>query len=70
MIVAEKGTPSRAQVSSCLLFRNELSKDLEFLTLADKAETLLGRAPGWRGAAGKGTWEDCSAMWLTVLALW
>ena len=31
-----------------------------------KQEILLGRAPGWR-AVGKGTQENCSAAWLTVL---
>ena len=31
-----------------------------------KQEILLERAPGWR-AVGKGTQENCSAAWLTVL---
>ena len=31
-----------------------------------KQEILLGRAPRWR-AVGKGTQENCSAAWLSVL---
>ena len=32
-----------------------------------KQETLLGRGAGVESTGGKGTQEDCSAIWLTVL---
>ena len=33
-----------------------------------KQEILLGRAPRWR-AVGKGTQENCSAVWLSALGV-
>ena len=43
-----KGDPFQGpRVGSCLSFRNELSKDLEFLTLVDKARDFTGKGrPG------------------------
>ena len=50
------------RVGSCLTLGNELSKETHVLT---KQETLLGRGT-WVEQEGKGTQENCSAMWLEV----
>ena len=46
-------------MSSCLTLGNGLSKEAQV--------TLLGRGPLGGQQEGKGTQENCFAMWLTVL---
>ena len=48
--------------SSCLTLRNELSEEIHAPT---KQKILLGRST-WAERSGKGTQENCSAMWLPV----
>ena len=50
-------------MGSCLTLGSELSEETHLLT---KQETLSGGAPGGK-QEGKGTQENCSATWLTVL---
>ena len=45
------------------MLRNELSEE----TRADKARDFIGKGCLGREQEGKGTQEDCSAMWLAVL---
>ena len=49
-------------MGSCLTLGSELSEETHLLT---KQETLSGGAPGGK-QEGKGTQENCSAMWLVV----
>ena len=67
MIVAERGTPSRAQ-EWALAFHSEMNCPRTWIpdTCWQSKRLYWEGAPGWR-AAGKGTQEDCSAMWLKVL---
>ena len=51
------------RVGSCLTLGNELSEETHVLT---KQETLLGRGALGGEQQGKGTQENCSAMWLAV----
>ena len=53
------------QSGSCLTLGNELSEE----TRADKARDWIGKRCLGREQEGKGTQEDCSAMWLTVSGL-
>ena len=47
----------------CLTLRNELSEGTHMLT---KQEILLGKGHPGREQEGKGSQENCSAMWLEV----
>ena len=59
-----KGDPFQGpRVGFCLTLGKQLSKETHMLA---KQEMLLERAPGQR-AVGKGTQENCSATWLSVL---
>ena len=49
---------------ACLTLRNEWSSK----TRADEATEFIGKGHPGREWEGKGTQENCSAMWLTVLA--
>ena len=49
-------------MGSCLTLGRELSKE----THADKARDFIGRRHPGREQQGKGTQENCSAMWLVV----
>ena len=49
-------------MGSCLTLRNELSKEVR----ADKARDFIGRGVLGGEQQGKGTQENCSAMWLAV----
>ena len=51
-------------MGSCLTLGNELSEETHMLT---KQEILLGKSAQGREQDGKGTQENCSATWLTVL---
>ena len=65
LFLVGRGDPFQGpKVGSCLTLRNELSKETYVLT---KQETLLGRGARGRWQEGKGTQEDCSATWFTVL---
>ena len=64
MVLLQEGDPFQGpKLGSCLTLGNELSEETHMLT---KQEILLGRAPGGE-QEGKGTQENCSAAWLTVL---
>ena len=52
-------------MGSCLTLRNELSKETHVLT--DKARDFIGKGHPGGEEQGKGTQEDCSAMWSAVL---
>ena len=49
-------------MGSCLTFGKESSKEIR----ADKARDFIGRRHQGTEQQGKGTQENCSAMWLTV----
>ena len=49
-------------MGSCPTLRKELSEE----TRADKARDFIGRRHWGREQQGKGTQENCSAMWVTV----
>ena len=51
-------------MGSCLTVRKELSEE----TRADKVRDFIGRRHPGRERQGKGTQENCSATWLTVVA--
>ena len=62
-VVVGRGAPSRApRAGSCLTLRKELSTEMR----ADKARDFIGRWHLDGEQQGKGTQENCSAMWLTV----
>ena len=50
------------RVGSCLTLGNELSEE----TCADKARDFIGKGHPGGEQQGKGTQENCSAMWLAV----
>ena len=65
-VVVGRGAPSRApRAGSCLTLRKELSTEMR----ADKARDFIGRWHLDGEQQGKGTQENCSAMWLTVSGL-
>ena len=62
-VVVGRGAPSRApRAGSCLTLGKELSTEMH----ADKARDFIGRGHLGGEQQGKGTQENCSAMWLTV----
>ena len=63
VITPRRGTFPGPKLSSCLTLRNELSEEIHVLT---RKKILLGRSTRAE-SSGKGTQENCSAMWLTVL---
>ena len=62
---AGRGTLPGLRVGACLTLVNELPKE----THADKARDFIGRRHPSREQQGKGTQENCSAMWLAVSGL-
>ena len=62
--VVGRGTPFHGpKLGSCLTLGKELSKE----TRADKARDFIGKGHPGGEQEGKGTQENCSALWLTVL---
>ena len=60
-----KGDPFQGpKLNSCLTIGNDLSEETHVLT---KQETLLEETLSGGEQQGKGTQENCSATWLTVL---
>lgn len=58
-----RGAPSSApRVGSCLTLRKALSKEIH----ADKARDFIGKQHPGEEQQGKGSQENCSALWLAV----
>ena len=79
MSVSAKKSPTRGAIccrkedpfqgpklGSCLTLGNELSEE----TRADKAGGFIGEGHPGGEQEGKGTQENCSALWLAVSGLW
>ena len=49
-------------MGSCLTLRNELSKEIH----VDEARGFIGKGRLGGEQEGKGTQEDCSALWLAI----
>ena len=54
------------KLGSCLTLGNELSEE----TRADKARDFIGKGHPGGEQEGKGTQENCSAVWLAIQVLW
>ena len=62
-----KGDPFQGlKLGSCLTLGNELSEE----THADKARDFIGKGHPGGEQEGKGTQENCSAVWPAVLRWW
>ena len=63
-ICCREGDPFQGpKLGSCLTLGNELSEE----THADKARDFIGKGHPGGEQEGKGTQENCSAVWLAVL---
>ena len=74
MVCCRKGDAFQGpKLDSCLTLGNELSKETHVLTKQEillwekQNEILLGKGHPGGEQEGKGTQENCSAIWLTVL---
>ena len=64
-LCCRKGDPFHGpKLGSCLTLGNELSEE----THADKARDFIGKGQPGGEWEGKGTQENCSAEWLSVLS--